>query len=328
MKSRPKKKLSLKDRLPIGFQLEKQFGKNGIVVGLDEVGRGCVAGPVCVAIVAFDAADRESPPEWMSEVVDSKLISEKKRESLSSLIKAHALYCDFQFVEAAEVDRINILQASLMGFRRLLTKAQSTQKLEAALIDGPYEVSGVDLFQKAVIKGDRVSRSIAAASIIAKVERDNLMRALSEKFPQYDWASNKGYGTKKHWEALEKTGPCLHHRKTFLKKLRAQAAGRRAEDEAAIFLEAKGFEIIDRNWRSKEAEIDIVARKDKELHFVEVRFRRDANAELSFSVKKREAVKQAAKIYLSQCPEFYDEIQFDFLLTDNNEVTSFWNEKI
>ena len=179
--------------------------KKIITAGVDEVGRGCLAGPVVSAAVIL----REGIN--LDLLKDSKKISFKKRQKISDHIKSHSFYA----IGLASVDEIldlNILQASLLSTKRAIKKL--TVKPDLTLIDGNFAPSGLKNY-KTIINGDEKIKVISAASIIAKVYRDNLMIKLAEEFSDYAWESNFGYGTKNHLEGLKKFGVTLHHRKGF-----------------------------------------------------------------------------------------------------------------
>jgi len=178
----------------------------GYVCGVDEVGRGPLAGPVVAAAVILD------PSRIPKGLDDSKKLSEKKRKALYELIMAEAVAVSIAEASVAEIDEINILQASLLAMRRAVEGLET--KPAAALVDGNKD-PGLALPTRTLIKGDGRSLSIAAASIIAKVFRDDLMKKLDEMHPEYGWAQNAGYGVAKHLAALKLVGVTEFHRRTF-----------------------------------------------------------------------------------------------------------------
>lgn len=189
------------------------------LIGVDEVGRGCLSGPVVAAAVILPAVAKSSfLAEELSELDDSKALSQKQRERLAEVLRAN---CHFAIAEAtpAEIDQINILQASLLAMRRavdnLLLQIENSPAELLLLVDGNQKVKGLTLEQITVIKGDSHSASIAAASVIAKVYRDDLMLELSQKHPVYSWHSNKGYGSKAHRAAIAEHGVTKWHRLSF-----------------------------------------------------------------------------------------------------------------
>ncbi|MCD7796740.1 MAG: ribonuclease HII [Clostridiales bacterium] len=179
------------------------------VCGIDEAGRGSLAGPVCAAAVILPKGC------IIQGVNDSKKISEKKREILYDKIIEECICFGIGTASEKEIDTLNILQATFLVMRRAVENLEI--KPDIALIDGNAK-PGLDIEEKTIIGGDAKSESIAAASILAKVTRDRYMLAMAEKHPQYAFEKHKGYGTKLHYEMIEKYGICDIHRKTFLRK--------------------------------------------------------------------------------------------------------------
>ena len=180
-----------------------------IICGVDEAGRGPLAGPVCAAAVILPA-NAEIPG-----LNDSKKLSDKKRRELYPIIKEQAIAYGIAFADQNEIDEINILQATYLAMERAIN--QLSVKPELALIDGNRAKDfGVPV--ETVVHGDSLSASIAAASVLAKVTRDDYMLKMAEEYPGYDFEIHKGYGTKAHYAALTQLGPCPIHRMTFLKK--------------------------------------------------------------------------------------------------------------
>lgn len=194
------------------YSFEKELMAEGynIVCGIDEAGRGPLAGPVCAAAVILPI-DTE-----IEGLNDSKKLSEKKRDALFDVVKEKALAWSIVMVDEKTIDEINILQATLLAMRRAVETLEI--KPDAALIDGNQK-PGLSVEERTVVNGDAKSMSIAAASILAKVSRDRFMLELDEKYPQYQFAKHKGYGTKLHYEMIAEHGICEEHRRTFLKKI-------------------------------------------------------------------------------------------------------------
>lgn len=193
------------------WAIEDGFYEQGIqtICGVDEAGRGPLAGPVCAAAVIL-------PPHLeIPGLNDSKKLSDKRRRELVPLIKEQAIAYGIAFATQAEIDEINILQATFLAMERAM--AQLAVKPELALIDGNRE-KDFGLPVQTVIHGDGLSANIAAASVLAKVTRDDLMLEMAEKYPGYGFEVHKGYGTKQHYDALRALGPSPIHRMTFLKK--------------------------------------------------------------------------------------------------------------
>ena len=195
--------------MTIGIDFENQAFAEGFrfVAGVDEVGRGCLAGAVVAAAVILDLS--KPLPEFLN---DSKKLSEKKRLLIDREIRENAVAFAIAQVEAEEIDRINILQATKKAMRLAIENLQP--KADFLLIDA-VQLKEIPTPQKAIIKGDAISASIAAASIIAKTYRDNLMREFDVIYPEYGFARHVGYGTKAHFDALRQHGACSLHRKSF-----------------------------------------------------------------------------------------------------------------
>ncbi|MEE1002905.1 MAG: ribonuclease HII [Acutalibacteraceae bacterium] len=198
------------------YSIENDIKLKGyeVVAGVDEAGRGPLAGPVCAAAVIL--------PEncEIEGLNDSKKLSEKKREALYDIIIEKAISYDIQLVDNNVIDEINILQATMLA----MTNAVNGLKVKPqfVIIDGNKVPERLQIPADCVVKGDAKSMSIAAASILAKVTRDRLMLELDKKYPEYDFARHKGYGTKLHQEKLLEYGPCEIHRKTFIGKILAK----------------------------------------------------------------------------------------------------------
>lgn len=197
------------------------LGEHDFLLGTDEAGRGPVAGGVFASCVCFyDDIDFS----LFEKLNDSKKISEETRNELFEIIKNNAFY-SINCVEIEEIEKINILQSSLLAMKQSVLDVLNQMNAEfnqvLLLIDGNQKIR-FNVPQKTIIKGDSTSASIAAASILAKVERDRYMAKLDEKYPQYDFANNKGYLTKEHLSAIKKCGLCPCHRLSFLKNIVGQ----------------------------------------------------------------------------------------------------------
>lgn len=194
------------------YEFEKEAMNEGfnVVCGIDEAGRGPLCGPVCAAAVILPV-DCE-----IEGINDSKKLTEKKREALFDVITSKAIAYSVSMVDAKTVDEINILQATFLAMRNAADSL--SVKPDIALIDGNAK-PGLEIEERTIVKGDAKSVSIAAASILAKVSRDRYMLEADKKYPQYQFAKHKGYGTKLHYEMIEQYGICDEHRRTFLKKI-------------------------------------------------------------------------------------------------------------
>jgi ribonuclease HII len=187
--------------------LNQYLNKNLIEVGCDEAGRGCLAGPVVAAAVILN------PKVKIKGLDDSKKLSERSRNELRVKIEEGALAFAVGICSPEEVDEINILQASFKSMHKALD--QITTKFEHVLVDGNRFVKYKDIDHTCIIKGDAKFQSIAAASILAKTYRDEIMQRLHKNYPEYAWNKNKGYPTKQHRKAIAAFGPTDQHRMTF-----------------------------------------------------------------------------------------------------------------
>ena len=283
------------------------------VAGVDEAGRGPLAGPVVAAAVIF-------PPHYQNpEINDSKKLTASKREELYKVISADAVAVGVGVAEADVIDRINILKASLLAMKEAVLELSTSP--DFLLIDGLYQIS-VDISQKALVKGDQLSVSIAAASIIAKVSRDRIMEMYHRQFPRYNFQQNKGYGTAEHRKIISEIGFCKNSQ-AFVpsEKSRRQSngirlvmtaqtesshnlsTGKAGEKIAAAFLKQSGYRIVETNYRCPIGEIDIVAREKKEWVFVEVKARKSGflgYPEQAVDAKKQRKMSKLALWYLKE----------------------------
>ncbi|MFH1569765.1 MAG: ribonuclease HII [Gemmatimonadota bacterium] len=268
------------ERLERLCAVERRLWATGVsrVAGVDEVGRGCLAGPVVAAAVILPRGC------LIAGVDDSKVLSPQAREALSERLAGQAAAVAVGAVEAAEIDRINILQASLKAMRAALEGL--AMEPEQVLVDG-NRVPGSRFPERAIVDGDARSLSIAAASVVAKVHRDRLMVTWDRQYPGYGFAEHKGYASPRHLAALVELGPCPLHRRSF-RPLAAAApegeaqldldlgsatadVGARGEELAADYLRARGYRILARRYRGGGGEIDLIARDHQCLAFIEVK---------------------------------------------------------
>ncbi len=222
------------------FELENQLAQAGydFIIGIDEAGRGPLAGPVVAAACVYKKPNKfnvltqkkteadlvlTEDDKLLDLIRDSKTLSEKQRESLYDFIQEN-FFISVGICDQGTIDRMNILQASFLAMKKALSelkiknkKYQQKNKGQKmlVLVDGNQEIPYLSLEQKAIIGGDKISKTIAAASIIAKVTRDRIMRKMHKMYPVYGFDTHKGYGTQKHLMALKKYGPCDIHRKSF-----------------------------------------------------------------------------------------------------------------
>jgi ribonuclease HII len=210
------------------FKLEKEFLDDGyeLVIGIDEVGRGPLAGPVVAGACAlknFETLDLtiEDKDSLSILIRDSKMLSEKQRESLFDFIHEN-FYVGIGICDHRTIDRVNILEASFLAMKGAVSQLKSnmgSKKFESLksviLLDGNKKIPNFSFEQQAIVSGDKLIKSISAASIVAKVTRDRMMNEMHKIYPEYNFSQHKGYGTAFHMDALKKHGPCEIHRKSF-----------------------------------------------------------------------------------------------------------------
>ena len=269
--------MSARNAIP-DFDLERSLHRRGYeyVAGLDEVGRGCLAGPAAAGAVILP---RNPGRKLFALVRDSKQLSAAQREEACELIAKSALSYAVGWATPAEIDWIGIAGSVRRAMRRALRKLRP--QASYLLIDAiPLPSPGLP--QKSIIRGDSKSLSIAAASIVAKVERDRYMVSLAKRYPSYGFESHKGYGTRRHMDAIAELGPSHAHRMSFAPvkreahRIRPQSpgtTGRWAESFTAAALEDRGMRILGRNFRTRFGEVDLIAADGQTLSFVEVKAR-------------------------------------------------------
>lgn len=283
------------------YEFENEAYENGFlsVCGLDEAGRGPLAGPVYAAAVILPR------DEQLEGVNDSKQLSARRREELYDEIINRAAAYSVAFADEKEIDKHNILQATFMAMRRAVDGLSIEPDI--VLVDGNRDPQLSCEHTLTIVKGDARSASIAAASILAKVSRDRYMCELAQRYPQYGFEQHKGYPTKAHYEKLREFGPCPAHRESFLKKprgdgkSRAANTGRLGEDIAARKTLERGMEIIARNYRCRGGEIDIIAVDEHYIAFIEVKARTEGFLSPPVSAvtrQKRTRIVNAAERFL------------------------------
>ncbi|MBP5634003.1 ribonuclease HII [Candidatus Saccharibacteria bacterium] len=291
------------------------------LLGIDEVGRGPWAGPLVVGACVL-----REPIEGLN---DSKKLTAKHREKLAAEIHEKA-YCGLGWVSAAELDELG-LSAALRKACREAVKAVQAQKPEfnEIIIDGTINfLSDTPLgkFASVLPKADALVPEVSAASIIAKVARDNYMVKLAERFPGYGFEKHVGYGTALHRAALEELGPCEEHRKSFrpvAELAHNVEAGHKGEDAAAKYLEGLGHIILARNWKTKWCEIDIVSEIGDVFYFVEVKYRRMGGGLDAITPKKQEQMRFATELYLKKFQNKSARLAVIAVSGDNYQVTDF-----
>lgn len=269
------------------------------VAGIDEVGRGPLAGPVVAAAVILPENHK------IIGIDDSKKLSAKKREALCATIQKEAAAWAVGVVSHERIDEINILQATYEAMRQAIAGLQIQPDV---ILADAVTIPQITIPQKAIVKGDAKSISIGAASIVAKVTRDHMMEAMAELYPGYDFASNKGYGSQKHLAGIAQYGICPIHRRTFVQRFLqgadadSQEIGMAGETLAVREMRKQGYTILEQNYRTRGGEIDIIAQKDGILVFTEVKTRRGTAygtpAEAVTRTKQRHII-AAAKEYLA-----------------------------
>lgn len=200
--------------------LERKLYAKGFerVIGVDEVGMGCMAGPVVVCAAWFPKAFYERPHPALARLRESKLLSARQREVFARELTLHTdIRYAVSIVHAREVDTLNVFQAARTGMRRAISKLRATDEYSKVmvLVDGPHRIADIPHEQMPIVKGDRTIFAIACASIIAKVHRDAMMVRYAKRYPGYGLERHKGYGTAAHRVSLAALGPCPIHRKTF-----------------------------------------------------------------------------------------------------------------
>ena len=252
-----------------------------VILGIDEVGRGPYAGPLVIGACILPKNREENP--WILELNDSKKLSEKKREKLYAIIKERAPASATGWVSAAELDEFGISEALRLATRRAVEKIRETKvPFNEIVIDGISNFlvgTSLEKYVTTMKKADFLIKEVSAASIVAKVERDNYMKKLAEKYPGYGFEKHVGYGTAAHQKAMEELGLTPEHRRSFgpVGKLAktTKEIGDDGEEKIAKFLKSNGHEIIARNFKTKFYEIDIASKKDQTIYFTEVKTRKN-----------------------------------------------------
>ncbi len=281
-----------------------------LIAGIDEVGRGPLAGPVVAAAVILDPT---SPTDWYKELNDSKALSAAQRDRLAPLIQDAAVSSGTGSASPEEIDSVGIIRATRAAMTRAV--AGLTLRPDYLLIDAvPLADPGISF--RAIIHGDATCRSIAAASIVAKVHRDRLMVQEDARYQGYGFARHKGYPTPEHLERLSQLGPCPIHRRSFApvsallqqptlatSSLAHLSKGRAGEEAAAVHLRSQGYLVVERNFRCPWGEIDIVAQQGETVVFVEVKARRHdrlGTALESVTSRKQQHLVLTAQEYLQR----------------------------
>ena len=308
-----------------------------MILGIDEVGRGPYAGPLVIGACILGDWQNSENAEWIEKLTDSKKLSAKRREELYVLIKEKALAAATGWVSSAEIDEIGLSEALSLATRRAVEQIQKTKvPFSEIIIDGTMNfLAGTKLekYVSTLKKGDFLVKEISAASILAKVERDNYMAKLDTVYPEYGFGKHVGYGTAAHQKAMEEFGLTPEHRRSFrpvreiaenkittkqlgdqdgqmiANKITTKQLGDRGEQVVVDYLEASGHEIVARNYKTKLFEVDIISRKNEMLYFTEVKYRggSDFGAGLDFiDQKKQQKMRLAVEGFMTANPEYAD----------------------
>ncbi len=299
---------------------EEQYGECKFICGIDEAGRGPLAGPVVAAAVILP---KDCEILYLN---DSKKLTPAKREALFDEIMEKAVSVGVGMGSPARIDQINILQATYEAMREAVSKLEVTPDL---LLNDAVTIPELMIPQVPIIKGDAKSVSIAAASIVAKVTRDRLMVQYDEILPEYGFAQHKGYGSREHIEALKRLGPSPIHRSTFIKNFSNHMVNKREtgafyERRAAEYLKKLGYEIAELNYRCRTGEIDIVAKDGNYMVFCEVKYRKDGQKGSpleAVDTRKQQMIFRCAMHYVTERHLTGVPCRFDVIGIEGTEVT-------
>ena len=308
-----------------------------MILGIDEVGRGPYAGPLVIGACILGDWQNSENAEWIEKLTDSKKLSAKRREELYVLIKEKALASATGWVSSAEIDEVGLSEALRLATRRAVEQIQQTKiPFSEIIIDGTMNFlvgTKLEKYVSTLKKGDFLVKEISAASILAKVERDNYMAKLDTVYPEYGFGKHVGYGTAAHQKAMEEFGLTPEHRRSFrpvreiaenkitakqlgdrgeqmiANEITCKQLGDRGEQVVVDYLEASRHEIVARNYKTKLFEVDIISQKDRVLYFTEVKYRRDSDfgAGLDFiDQKKQQKMRLSVKGFMEANPEYAD----------------------
>lgn len=299
------------------------------IIGIDEVGRGPLAGPLVIGATFFTHPNQDSPTwlEWLRQLKDSKKLSARQREELAKQIQAVSI-TRLGWVSAQEIDQVGISQALSLATKRAIQLIQSENiTIDQIVIDGTVNfLKNTALEQKVITlkKADDIIKQVSAASIVAKVARDAYMTKIAQAYPEYGFDKHMGYGTARHLEALQQFGPCPEHRYCYKPVKMACSnplehsmhsksspqntknttiTGSAAETAVAQYLEKQGHVIIARNFKTRFYEIDLISYEDAKLYFTEVRYRSNnicGSGIDSIDFRKQRQIKFAAQSFLAQ----------------------------
>ena len=315
-----------------------------MILGIDEVGRGPYAGPLVIGACILGDWQNSENTEWIEKVTESKKLSAKRRDELYVLIKEKALAAATGWVSSVEIDEIGLSEALRLATRRAVEQIQKTKvPFSEIIIDGTMNfLAGTKLekYVSTLKKGDFLVKEISAASILAKVERDNYMAKLDAVYPEYGFGKHVGYGTAAHQKAMEEFGLTPEHRRSFRpvreiaegkitakpktatrlktvaepkntseQKITNKQLGDQGEQTVVDFLVTARHEIVARNYKTKLFEVDIISRRGRVLYFTEVKYRggSDFGAGLDFiDQKKQQKMRLAVDGFMTANPEYAD----------------------
>jgi ribonuclease HII len=298
----------------VTLSVESALRRRGVsrIVGVDEVGRGALAGPVVAAAVLLDKP--------MEGLADSKTLTRLRRLNLATRVVRSARVA-VSSRAASEIDEVGIVAATFSAMRDAV--AVITEPIDIVLVDGLRTIPGVPHKQQAVVRGDATCPAISAASIVAKVVRDAIMTHIDSKVPGYGFERHVGYGTRQHRGAIERLGPSDVHRRTFrllpeqltLRGTDARVSrGKRGEDAAVRFLERCGCEIVARNYRAASGEVDIIARDGDTVAFCEVKSSSSySRPDERVDARKQRRIAAAAEAFIAQEGPIAGAYRFDVI---------------
>lgn len=289
-----------------------QFMKR--ILGLDEVGRGPWAGPLVIGAVVLPREVNGELPVWTDGLTDSKKLSAKKREELSKVILENATATGLGWVSAREIDSLGLSESLKLAARRAVAEVKlKNAPFTEIIIDGTVNfLAGTPLerYVTTLKKADFLIKEVSAASIIAKVARDEYMKSLATIYPDYGFEKHVGYGTAAHRAALAQLGPCPEHRSSFKpiqkpKRATTVELGHKAESIVADYLARQGHQILARNHKTPFYEIDIISTKNDKIYFTEVKYRKSQTRGTSLAQIDRKKLQQmtfAAEAFLKYSP--------------------------
>ncbi len=291
-----------------------------MILGIDEVGRGPYAGPLVIGACILGDWQNSENAEWIEKLTDSKKLSAKRREELYVLIKEKALAAATGWVNSTEIDEIGLSEALRLATRRAVEQIQQTKiPFSEIIIDGTMNFlvgTKLEKYVSTLKKGDFLVKEISAASILAKVERDNYMTKLDTIYPEYGFGKHVGYGTAAHQKAMEEFGLTPEHRRSFRpvreiaeNKINTKQLGDRGEQVVVDYLVTADHEIVARNYKTKFFEVDIISQRGRVLYFTEVKYRggSDFGTGLDFiDQKKQQKMRLAVERFVAANPEYAD----------------------